>query len=97
MFGTCNQDYYEFVEAVFDSLNSKVTIKISMDDPSVKAKQLKQVFFFFFGLLDFDHYLTAFHLQERAMEENLTLTFGDNVERGKLERMCARQLLNVSP
>ena len=29
------------------------------------------------------------------MEENLTLTFGEDAERGKLERQHARMLLNV--
>jgi hypothetical protein len=38
-----NQDYYKFVEAVYEALNSKVTIKLTMDNPQGKAKQLEHV------------------------------------------------------
>jgi hypothetical protein len=38
-----DQDFYEFVEAVYEALNSKVTIKLSMDNPQGKAKQIKHV------------------------------------------------------
>jgi hypothetical protein len=33
--------FYKFVEAVYKALNSKVTIKLTMDNPQGKAKQLE--------------------------------------------------------
>jgi hypothetical protein len=47
VFLMCNQDYYEFFEAVYEALNSKVTVKSMMDNPHLKAKQLEHVSFFF--------------------------------------------------
>jgi hypothetical protein len=38
-----NQDFYEFVEAAYKALNSKVTIKLVMDNPKGKVKQLEHV------------------------------------------------------
>jgi hypothetical protein len=38
-----DQDFYKFVEAIYEALNSKVTIKFSMDNPQGKAKQIKHV------------------------------------------------------
>jgi hypothetical protein len=46
VFLTCNQDYYRFVEAVYKALNSKVTVKLVMDNPHLKAKQHEHVSFF---------------------------------------------------
>ncbi|PLW40512.1 hypothetical protein PCASD_08857 [Puccinia coronata f. sp. avenae] len=40
-FLTSNQDFYEFVKAIYEALNSKVTIKLVMDDPQGKAKQME--------------------------------------------------------
>ncbi|PLW29133.1 hypothetical protein PCASD_15996 [Puccinia coronata f. sp. avenae] len=62
---TSNQDVYEFVKAVYKALNSKVTIKLVMDNPLGKAKQLEH---------------------ERSLEENLTLAFGPDNERARLEQ-----------
>ncbi|PLW17179.1 hypothetical protein PCASD_18135 [Puccinia coronata f. sp. avenae] len=36
-----NQDFYEFVKAAYKAPNSKVTIKLVMDNPQGKAKQLE--------------------------------------------------------
>jgi hypothetical protein len=38
-----NQDFFEFVEAVYEALNSKVTIKLVMDNPLQKEKQLEHL------------------------------------------------------
>jgi hypothetical protein len=38
-----DQNYYEFVEEVYEALNSKVTIKLTMENPLGKAKQLEHV------------------------------------------------------
>ncbi|PLW23469.1 hypothetical protein PCASD_13630 [Puccinia coronata f. sp. avenae] len=70
---TSDQDVYEFVEAVYEALNSKVTIKLVMGDPLGKAKQLEH---------------------ERSLEENLTLAFGPDDERARLEREKVRLLGN---
>jgi hypothetical protein len=42
-FLTCNQDFYKFVKAIYKALNSKVLIKLVMDNPQGKAKQLEHV------------------------------------------------------
>ena len=43
VYGTSNEDFLEFVEAVQDNVNSKVMIKVCMEDPQLKAKQMEQV------------------------------------------------------
>jgi hypothetical protein len=43
VFLNCDQDFNEFVEAVYEAINSKATIKLVMDDPQGKAKQLEHV------------------------------------------------------
>jgi hypothetical protein len=47
-----NQDFYECVEAVYKALNSKVTIKLTMDNPQGKAKQLEHVSAFLSSIVD---------------------------------------------
>jgi hypothetical protein len=49
---TSDQDYYEFVEAIYKALNSKVTIKLTMDNTQGKAKQLEHVSTLLLSLLD---------------------------------------------
>ena len=56
VFVECKKDFKDFVKAVYDTLSSKVIIKICMVHPSKKEKQLEQVcphflfiYFFIFG------------------------------------------------
>jgi hypothetical protein len=47
-----DQDYYKFVEAVYEALNSKFTIKLTMENPQGKAKQLEHVSTLLLSVLD---------------------------------------------
>ena len=43
VYATSEDDYKVFVRAVYDTLSSKVIIKLFTEDPSVKAKEMAQV------------------------------------------------------
>ncbi|KAA1087515.1 hypothetical protein PGT21_032963 [Puccinia graminis f. sp. tritici] len=75
VFMTNKLGFRDFADAVANSGNAKVTVRLTMEDPQARARQQEAA---------------------RVQDENLTLNFGNTEERLPLERLRARQAMNLT-